>query len=61
VRFEYKVLKFDKSTFWGALDLPVLEQQLNELGREGWEVVSMAPTGLHRLAKGMAVVLKRSR
>ncbi|HWK55104.1 MAG TPA: DUF4177 domain-containing protein [Hyphomicrobiales bacterium] len=62
MRWEYKVVRFKKGSFMtGQLDMQELEQQLNELGREGWELVSIAPVGLHRFSRELAVALKRQR
>jgi hypothetical protein len=58
MHWEYRVLRFSK-VIWGALDSAQLEQRLNELGREGWEVVSMAATGI--FPKEVAVILKRAK
>lgn len=42
MRWEYKTLKFTKRQFFtGAMDPEALEQMLNDLGREGWELVSI--------------------
>ncbi|TCV07255.1 uncharacterized protein DUF4177 [Sphingobacterium alimentarium] len=41
-RFEYKTLKIEPRGFWGnKLDAEEIDKVLNELGRQGWEMVSM--------------------
>ena len=42
VSWEYKVVTTDKS-FWSGKDKVNLEQMLTEFGRDGWELVSVAP------------------
>ena len=39
---EYKVMKTDKS-FWSGKDKTDPEQFLSDLGRDGWELVSVVP------------------
>ncbi|PKM95632.1 MAG: DUF4177 domain-containing protein [Firmicutes bacterium HGW-Firmicutes-1] len=41
-RWIYKVIEFDpkKSFMGGKVDCNNIEQRLNELGRQGWEVIS---------------------
>jgi hypothetical protein len=41
-RFEYKTVKIEPKGFWGTkLDENEIDKILNELGRQGWELVSM--------------------
>jgi hypothetical protein len=57
MRWEYKTLSFKKRSFFsGAIDAEALNQQLDALGREGWELVSVL--GGH---SGVVAVLKRQR
>lgn len=41
-RFEYKILKIKASKGWsgGNIDEEKMAQELNSLGRQGWELVS---------------------
>ena len=39
VEWEYKVIQIDASPVGGVA--PVMERTLNELGREGWELVAV--------------------
>ena len=44
-KFEYKTLFTDaKGTFGGKVDKSEYQQELNELGSQGWELVSVVPT-----------------
>lgn len=41
-KFEYKTLKIEPKGFWGTrLDTDEIDNILNELGIQGWELVSM--------------------
>jgi hypothetical protein len=61
MRWEYKTLSFKKRSFFsGAIDAEVLNQQLDALGREGWELVSIYPNGLGT-ASGVIAVFKRQK
>ena len=40
--WEYKVMKTGK-TFWSGKDKTYPEQFLSDLGRDGWELVSVVP------------------
>ena len=58
MRWEYKTLKYTKRSFFtGALDAEALEHALNDLGREGWELVSINQTQM----QSALVVLKRQK
>lgn len=41
-RWSYRVVEFDpKSSFMGGkIDRQYIEDQLNELGKQGWEIIS---------------------
>jgi hypothetical protein len=42
MRWEYKVIKFSKRSFFsGTIDPEAFEAELNNLGRDGWELVSV--------------------
>jgi hypothetical protein len=58
MRWEYKVIKFSKRSFFsGTIDPEAFETELNSLGREGWELVSVTQ---NQMAIAVAV-FKRSR
>ena len=44
-KFEYKVVTFDTKGFWGGtVETRQIEEQLNRLGDDGWEMVSCTST-----------------
>ncbi|RYZ92447.1 MAG: DUF4177 domain-containing protein [Moraxellaceae bacterium] len=59
MRWEYKVVKITKRSFFtGAVNIGALEVQLNELGREGWELVNFTMNQMQGIT---SAVLKRQR
>ena len=60
-RWEYHVLSLDTRGVFGAtVDIQSLYTRLNELGGEGWEVVSSSPiTAGQGYAQEVLFVLKR--
>lgn len=59
MRWEYKTFSFKKRSFFTSMiDAEALQAQLNELGRDGWELVSLIQNGA---MLGALVVMKRSR
>lgn len=62
--WEYLTLQL-AATGWflgGKLDVDALNLRLNELGREGWEMVSAFDTNmLHGQTREVMVILKRQR
>lgn len=61
MRWEYKTLSFKKRSFFsGTIDSEAFNQQLDALGREGWELVSICPNGLGA-ASGVVAVFKRQK
>ena len=60
-QWEYHVISLDTRGFFGAnVDMQTLYTRLNELGREGWEVVSSSPvTAGQGYAQEILFVLKR--
>lgn len=62
MRWEYKTISFKKRNFFsGAIDAEALNQQLDGLGREGWELVSVCPGTFFGTPSGVIAVLKRQR
>ncbi len=62
-KFEYKVLDvIAKGFFADKIDFHALNEKLDELGEEGWEVVAMEDTNMYEGAsRSMVVILKREK
>ena len=60
-KFEYTVIEIPTKGFWGyKIDFETLNAQLNEMGRKGWEVITLSNSNLHQgSSKGMLIILKR--
>lgn len=60
-RWEYKTIKFETKGFWGGiLDLQAFNDELNDLGRNGGELVSCFDTNQSQGAsREVIAVLKR--
>lgn len=62
MRWEYKTLSFKKRSFFsGAIDTEAFNQQLDALGRDGWELVSICPNSFMGAPSGVVAVLKRQK
>lgn len=60
--WEYKTIELPFSRGWGtpALDSCELTDKLNQLGREGWELISIFTTHMENRRSGdLTAVLKR--
>lgn len=61
-KFEYMTIALG-ATGWfasGKIDFDHLTERLNELGREGWELVTAEDTtGVHGVTRDLALFLKR--
>ena len=61
-QWEYKTIDYKQTSFFGgSVKLEPLEEQLNELGRIGWELVSVVSNRRGSGAPGLVLVLKRRR
>ncbi|WP_211748609.1 DUF4177 domain-containing protein [Paenibacillus sp. Marseille-Q4541] len=62
-QWEYKTMKYKTGGFMGGkVDTEEFEQELNEHGMNGWELVSCFDTSISQGAsKDVIVVFKRSR
>jgi hypothetical protein len=58
-QWEYKVLRYELG--WKGYDYDRIEQDLNELGREGWEAFDMISPSIGSAATTIVVILKRPR
>ncbi|RAU95743.1 DUF4177 domain-containing protein [Paenibacillus sp. YN15] len=61
--WEYKTLKVEtKGFFGGKVDLPELEEELNGLGRLGWELVNTFDTSMGQgTSREVVCIFKRRR
>jgi hypothetical protein len=57
-KLEYQILEI-KSSFWGGFDQSAITDQLNELGKLGWEVVTTASLTAAGTTTSLLVTLKR--
>ena len=59
-KFEYKVLDVIAKGFFGEkIDFQALNEKLDELGEEGWEVAAMEDTNIYEGAsRSIVVILK---
>ena len=60
-KFEYKVLTYDPNGFWGGnVKIDQIEDQLNQLGNEGWELVSCTSSNQsYGTTKSLVCIFKR--
>ena len=60
-KFEYKVVTYDTKGLWGGIiDHDQLENQLNMLGNDGWELVSSTSTNqAYGSSKSIVCIFKR--
>jgi len=58
-RWEHKVLTYDLG--WRGYDYEQIEQDLNELGRQGWEALDTINPNIGSAATTIVVILKRAR
>lgn len=62
MQWEYKTISYKKASWLsGSIEVTELETILNELGRDRWELVSVAPNAYLGHQRGLVVILKRQR
>lgn len=62
--WEYKTIKFNPKGFLGGVvDIPTLDAALNDLGAQGWELVSVFDTNMivDGATREIVATLKRRR
>lgn len=58
-QWEYKVLTYELG--WKGYDYDQIEQDLNELGRQGWEALDTIAPNIGSGSIKIAVILKKAR
>ncbi|WP_312822591.1 DUF4177 domain-containing protein [Epilithonimonas sp.] len=59
-RFEYKTIEIKPKSIWSVkIEISDLENELNKLGMDGWEVVTMVPFTSTGTTQGFLYTLKR--
>ena len=60
-KFEYKVVTYDPNGFFGGnVKIDQIEDQLNQLGNEGWELVSCTSSNQsYGSTKSLVCIFKR--
>ena len=56
-RWEYELLTYKLR--WKGFDYDEIQRDLNEYGRQGWEVINTIPPSTHAQTNMLAVMLKR--
>ncbi len=62
-KFEYKVIAYDTTGFFGGnVNTGELESRLDQLGNDGWEMVSSASTNQsYGSSKSLVFIFKRKK
>ncbi len=60
-KFEYKVAVYDTKGFWGGnVEVLAIENQLNQFGNDGWEMISCTSTNQsYGASKSIVCIFKR--
>lgn len=60
-KFEYKVVKVDAKGFWSSTVTPTdMEVLLNQLGQDGWDLITAFNTSIYESKVGNVMIFKRS-
>ena len=62
-QYEYKVTAYDTKGFWGGrVEIEQIEDQLNLLGNDGWEMVSCTSTNQsYGSSRSIVCIFKRKK
>ena len=62
-KYEYKVMAYDPHGFFGGnVEVSQIEKQLNQLGDDGWEMVSCTSSNQsYGATKSIVCIFKRSK
>ena len=62
-KFEYKVVTYDTKGFWGGkVEISQIEDQLNLIGNDGWEMVSCTSTNQsYGSSRSIVCIFKRKK
>ena len=62
-KYEYKVITYDTKGFWGGyVEIQKIEDQFNQLGNDGWEMVTSTSTNQsYGSSKSIVFVFKRKK
>ena len=59
-KFEYKVVEVKPKSMWASEIAPeLIEQKINEMGSEGWDLVSALPKETTGMIIGIIFIFKR--
>jgi hypothetical protein len=62
MRWEYKTIKCKKRSFFsGGIDIEAVDEMLNAMGRDGWELVSTCPDFFCATPSGVVLMFKRQK
>ncbi len=62
-QYEHKIVRIKRKSIWNnIIDYEGLEAELNELGKQGWEVVSTVNSSMYESKfTGTIIILKRQK
>jgi len=60
MRWEYKVIEFKKRSAWsGKVQIQELQSELDNLGRQGWELIQASLVSAQAFGQSPMLILKR--
>jgi Domain of unknown function (DUF4177) len=62
-QFEYKIYRIARQSIWhNKIDYESVEKELNDLGKQGWEVVNGTNSNMYENKfTGVIIILKREK